>query len=106
MTAPASARRRPARLLLVQTHRTKRDDAMADDDRKLADPEKPYWWIADIAVYWGIKPETVHTYRTRGWLPPEDDRIGNSPVWFPKTIIDHKRPGQGARTDLKDRDDS
>lgn len=102
MIPPTAARRRLAPLLLVQTHRTKRDDAMADAERPLADPKAVYWTIADVAAHWGVKPTTIHTYRTRGWLPEPDDRIGNAPVWFPKTIIDHKRPGRGARTDLKD----
>ncbi|TDB88329.1 MarR family transcriptional regulator [Actinomadura sp. KC216] len=75
---------------------------MADDKRKLADPKKTYWTIADVAAHWGVKPTTIHTYRTRGWLPPEDETIGNAPVWKPKTITSFKRPGRGARTDLRD----
>lgn len=102
MTAPTRATRPHPRLLLIQPDWTKRDDAMAAEDRPLADPNAVYWTIADVAAYWGVKPATIHTYRTRGWLPEPDDRIGNAPVWKPKTIIEFKRPGRGARTDLKD----
>ena len=102
MTAPTWATRPHLRLLLIQPDWTKRDDAMAAEDRPLADPKKPLWGVADVAAYWKVKPATIHRYRTRGWLPPEDDKIGISPVWHPKTIINYKRPGRGARTDLKD----
>jgi hypothetical protein len=47
----------------------------------------------------------VRDYRTRGRgeLPPEDAMFGQTPVWRPSTIIGHKRPGQGTRTDLEGR---
>lgn len=69
----------------------------------MPDPAAPYWTAKDIAEYWNIKTATVHTYRTRKWLPEPDHRIGNSPVWYPQTIIEFERPGQGARTDRPDR---
>lgn len=78
-----------------------------DKDLPLADPRKTWWTAADIAVHWGVKQTTIHVYRTiPGRLPEEDDRIGGKPVWRPDTITSFRRPGQGARTDLKDRDDS
>lgn len=96
---PRATARRP-RLLLVPSASTKREPPVADE-LPLADPRKAYWTIADVAAYLGIKEETVRTYRKRGWLPKEDDKFGQSPVWKPETIINFKRPGQGARTDLK-----
>lgn len=79
---------------------------MPDDDLPLADPRKEWWTIADFAAYWGVKPRTIHVYRTiPGRTPPEDDRFGSTPVWRPDTIIEFKRPGPGYRSDLKDRDE-
>lgn len=74
------------------------------DDRPLADPDADWWTMEDIAAHWDIKLKTVHGYRWRGLgqLPPEDTIIGRTPVWRPATIIGFKRPGRGARTDLKD----
>lgn len=72
--------------------------------RRLADPKAPYWTMDDIAEYWGIKPGTVRDYRYktehpkpgRGpLLPPNDDKIGINPVWFPSTIISFDRSGKG-----------
>ncbi|TDD37870.1 MarR family transcriptional regulator [Actinomadura sp. KC06] len=76
------------------------------EERPLGDPAKEFWTAADIAAYLGVTVETVRVYRSRGRgeLPAEDDRFGQSPVWRPATIINHKRPGQGARTDLQDND--
>ncbi|MCP9947256.1 sigma-70 region 4 domain-containing protein [Actinomadura madurae] len=81
--------------------RSKRATAKPED-RRLGDPGKEYWTMADIAAYLGVTVETVRVYRSRGRdeLPEEDDKFGQSPVWKPATVIDHQRPGQGARTDL------
>ncbi|MFB4273047.1 helix-turn-helix transcriptional regulator [Nonomuraea sp. GTA35] len=62
----------------------------------MADVDTDYWTMADIAEHLGIKLRSVHTYRTRGDLPPEDHMIGRTPVWRPATITSWKRPGQGA----------
>lgn len=68
-----------------------------------ADPEAEYWTVADIAEHWGVTPQTIRTYRSRGRgeLPPEDAIFGRSPVWRPATILEFQRPGRGARTDLR-----
>lgn len=65
------------------------------------DPNADYWTLEDVAAYWGIKYDSARRYRARGNLPPEDRKFGRSPAWRPATIINHTRPGQGARTDLK-----
>ena len=66
------------------------------------DPEADYWTLQDVADHYGIKYASARRYRVRGELPPEDKLFGRSPVWRPATILEHKRPGQGARTDLQD----
>jgi len=70
----------------------------------MADPNVDYWTVADVADHWGVTPQTIRTYRSRkrGELPEPDRMFGRSPVWKPSTIIEFQRPGQGARTDLKD----
>lgn len=70
----------------------------------MADTNADYWTIADVADHWGVTEQTVRTYRSRkrGELPEPDRVFGRSPAWKPATILDFKRPGQGARTDLKD----
>lgn len=72
---------------------------------RLADPDADWWTMEDIAAYWKVTLKTVHGYRWRGLgqLPPEDGKVGRTPVWRPATVIEFKRPGRGARTDLKDR---
>ena len=71
--------------------------------RVMPDPNVDYWDIADVAEYWGVSSQTIHSYRSRkrNELPPPDATFGRSPAWKPKTIIDFHRPGPGARTDLK-----
>lgn len=71
--------------------------------RGMADPNADYWTVSDIAEYWGVSPQTIRSYRSRGRgeLPDADRVFGRSPVWKPATIIGFVRPGQGARTDLK-----
>jgi hypothetical protein len=73
--------------------------------RTMPDPNADYWTITDVAEHWGVSPQTVRTYRSRkrGELPEPDQVFGRSPVWKPATIIGFERPGQGARTDLRER---
>ena len=70
----------------------------------VADPNAEYWTIAEIAEYWGVKVATVRSYRSRkrGELPEPDHIYGRTPLWRPATITSFERPGQGARTDLRD----
>ncbi|MFJ9420710.1 helix-turn-helix transcriptional regulator [Streptomyces sp. NPDC101249] len=70
----------------------------------MADPDAEYWTVDDIAEHWSVKVGTVRSYRSRkkGELPEPDQVYGRTPLWKPSTIIDFKRPGQGARTDLSD----
>lgn len=72
--------------------------------KKLADPDTDFWDLADVAEHWGVSPQTIRTYRSRGRgeLPDPDKVFGRSPVWRPSTIINFQRPGQGARTDLRE----
>ena len=39
-----------------------------------ADPNADYWTVADVAAYWGVSPQTIRTYRSRGRgeIPKED----------------------------------
>lgn len=71
-----------------------------------ADPEADFWTIEDVALHWGVKPETVRSYRSRkkGELPEADRMVGRTPVWHPATIVAFQRPGRGARTDLTAQD--
>lgn len=72
----------------------------------MADPNAEYWTVAEIAEHWGVKVSTVRSYRSRkrGELPEPDKVYGRTPLWKPATIIGFERPGQGARTDLRDED--
>lgn len=68
----------------------------------MPDEDADYWTIADVAEYWGVTPQTIRTYRSRGRgeLPPADRMFGRSPAWRPHTIVRFVRVGQGTRTDL------
>lgn len=77
-------------------------------EEEMADPNAEYWTVADIAEHWGVKVATVRAYRSRkrGELPHPDHIYGRTPLWRPATIISFDRPGQGARTDLKNSEES
>lgn len=71
------------------------------------DPGAEWWTLGDVAAYLGVKLVTVHRYRKRprekGGLPPEDYKIGRTPVYRPSTVIawnKSERAGRGTRTDL------
>ncbi|MFE5368172.1 helix-turn-helix transcriptional regulator [Streptomyces mirabilis] len=74
----------------------------------MPDPNAEYWTVAEIAEHWGVKEQTVRSYRSRkrGELPDPDRIYGRTPLWKPVTIINFVRPGQGARTDLRDEAES
>ena len=78
---------------------------VTDEDAPLADPAADWWTMDDVAAYLGVAPESARRYRGRapenGGLPKEDRMFGRTPAWKPETITAWKRPGQGARTDLK-----
>lgn len=95
-----------APLLLANTAFVKRSDV--DDDLPLADPDKTWWTIADVAAHYRLAPQTIRVYRTEGKLPDPDEVIARSPLWKPATIQAWKipGPGRGYRSDLKDRDDT
>lgn len=91
--------------------------------RVLGDPNKDWWEVADIAVYLQLgrrqtgetvdmarAKRVIYGYRynaglrrkagesTPADLPEEDEMVGRTPRWRPKTIIDwdtYDRPGQG-----------
>jgi len=56
-----------------------------------------------VADRLGVTRATVHTYATRGTLPPPDAYVGRTPVWGPDTIEAWiaSRPGMGNRTPRK-----
>jgi hypothetical protein len=76
-----------------------------DKGAGVADPNAEYWTVAEIAQHWGVKVPTIRAYRSRnrGELPEPDRIYGRTPLWKPATIIGFERPGQGARTDLRDK---
>jgi hypothetical protein len=58
----------------------------------------------------GLAYGTVNRYFVEKRLPPHDGEIGETEDdpkarvgWLPATVDDWKRPGQGARTDLKEK---
>lgn len=65
-----------------------------------ADPEADYWTLQDVAAHLGIKYDSARREKARGNLPDPDKVFGRSPAWRPATILNHQRPGKGARTDL------
>lgn len=45
-----------------------------------------YLSASDIAKRLGVRVETIHRYRNRKELPPEDAKFGRSPAWKEATI--------------------
>lgn len=59
---------------------------------------------ADVAALIGVgSAKTVRDYRARGAFPEPDRYVGATPVWRRATVLAwmKTRPGQGARTDLR-----
>ncbi|MDD4865684.1 MAG: hypothetical protein PHQ28_00700 [Mycobacterium sp.] len=58
----------------------------------------------------GLAPGTVRRYHAEGRLPPPDGQLTDGAGirhvgWFPESVDNWQRPGQGSRTDLKHRHD-
>lgn len=51
----------------------------------------------DIAKALHVKPTTLQRYKRGDGLPPPDDSIGATPVWFAKTIREWMRNRPRAR---------
>ena len=58
--------------------------------------------VAQVAEYLGLSIRTVETYRADGRMP-EPTMVGRTPTWTREQIDQWQanRPGQGARTDLR-----
>lgn len=58
-----------------------------------------YLTSAELAARIGIKPSSVHRYRTRGAIPEPDEVVGRTPLWKEATITTwmEARPGHGWR---------
>ena len=56
-----------------------------------------------VADRLGVTRATVHSYTSRGTLPPADAYVGRTPVWDSGTIEAWiaSRPGMGNRTPRK-----
>lgn len=53
----------------------------------MTEPKIPgYLSATDIAEKLGVRVETIHRYRHRKELPPEDAKFGRSPAWKEETI--------------------
>lgn len=49
-------------------------------------PEALY--VKQIADRLGIQPSTVHSYRSRGQMPPPDGHdVHGHPWWLPRTLV-------------------
>ena len=55
--------------------------------------------VADFAGAIGVKPDTIHAYRSRGYLPEPIGTVGTTPVWSVAQLRTwlSSRPGQGRR---------
>jgi hypothetical protein len=57
------------------------------------------WYNEDVALLWGIEPDTVNSYVGTTSIPQEDGRaiVGRHArrYWKPSTIIAFERPGMG-----------
>lgn len=55
--------------------------------------------VADFAAAIGVKPDTIHAYRSRGYLPAPIGTVGTTPVWSVAQLRSWlaSRPGQGRR---------
>ncbi len=62
-----------------------------------------YLSSSQVAELLGINPGTYRDYIAKGLAPEPDVTIGKIAGWLPETIRDwdKKRPGRGARTDLR-----
>lgn len=64
-------------------------------------------WLtaAEVAELLGVSRATVHTYRSRGVLPPPGRYVGATPQWRRQTVVwwQQTRPGRGYRTDRRNR---
>jgi hypothetical protein len=62
------------------------------------------WWTAqDCADAWGVKRATWLHYVRYGRAPAHhhcDPETGER-VWDPEAVRNYRRPGQGARTDIR-----
>jgi hypothetical protein len=57
------------------------------------------WYNEDIALLWGVEPDTINSYVGTTSIPPEDGRaiVGRHArrYWKPSTILSFERPGMG-----------
>jgi hypothetical protein len=60
------------------------------------------WTRPQCAEHWGISPSTWSGYVARGHAPQPYTWVGRTPLWDADTVRTYPRPGQGARTDLKE----
>ncbi|MER6253596.1 hypothetical protein ABT224_19800 [Streptomyces sp. NPDC001584] len=94
--ASTTAEAKEARKALRQAHRSAERESST------------MWDYKRISEETAISVSTLRTYKKFGHMPPPDEPAGSSPLWLPETITDWmmNRPGQGFRSDLKDKDDS
>lgn len=62
------------------------------------------WWTREeVAGHCGVAPDTIGGYRSRQQMPAPT-YVGRTPMWRKDEIEawHAARPGQGARTDLRD----
>lgn len=55
--------------------------------------------LGDFAEALGVRPDTIHAYRSRGYLPDPIGTVGTTPVWS-RAQLDawlEARPGQGRK---------
>ncbi|MEU6034028.1 hypothetical protein ABZ801_01320 [Actinomadura sp. NPDC047616] len=50
--------------------------------------ESPLWGVDEVADYLGVKPVSVHRYKSRGDMPEPTRYFGRSPAWKPEVIIE------------------
>jgi hypothetical protein len=60
------------------------------------------WTVAECAAHWNIEPSTWRSCVARNQAPKPKRHVGRTPVWDPEEVRGWPRPGQGARTDLKE----
>ena len=67
-----------------------------------AGPQREVWTAEECAARWGVKTATWWYYVKNGLAPqPLPERRGNRRLWDASTVCDYRRPGAGARTDLR-----
>jgi hypothetical protein len=58
--------------------------------------------MPELALLFGVEPETVRVWRVRGALPPEDLKFGREPAWTLTNVLRHREQRRSSAADIQD----